>query len=315
MKWTTCSQGRFEIYLRPFTEGPHRALNRGQESAFSTPLYAHRSPLTASTERRQAAVSECQAILKEYKNLLWTLSIHILPSITWYGDKMYFSRVHLLYEELRFMKICHCYSHRCWLFSALPVERLYMHWLQRGISSRWVIFLQTESGPYKHSKRNCLPHVYNTGSQIEQISWKVYHAQVRMHGRTAKKSSKGRITKRHQWRLPTSGADGSNWNRNLSQKQESKCGQTTAWQFSSSNTFFIPPYCLICRQDDFTPQVSLLTQVAYICASDLRMLTVRCCMKTLSSAEMPAHACIIQYQPTAKFPSISNLNYLLLLWS
>lgn len=50
VKWTTCSQRRFEIYLRPLTEGSHRALNRGQESAIGTALYAHGSPLTASTE-------------------------------------------------------------------------------------------------------------------------------------------------------------------------------------------------------------------------------------------------------------------------
>lgn len=131
---------------------------------------------------------------------------------------------------------------------------------------------------------------------------------MRRHGRINKKSCKGRIPKRHWQRLPTTGAEGSNWNRNLCQKQESKCGQTTASQFSRRNAFFIPPYCQICRQDDFMLQVSLLTQVAYICATDLRMLTVRCCMKTLSSAEMPAHACIIQYQPTAKFSSISNPN-------
>ena len=35
----------------------------------------------------------------------------------------------------------------------------------------------------------------------------------------------------------------------------------------------------------------------------------------LSTAEMPALLCIIQYQETARFPLISNFDYPMILWS
>lgn len=112
--------------------------------------------------------------------------------------------------------------------------------IRRTVTS--LLFL-TESGPDELWKQNCLPHVRNAdfSTSIEENEWKAYHGQVRRHGRRMNtERSKGRIINRDWWRSPASRAEGSNWNVNLRQKQELKCGQATAWQFSSRSTFLIP---------------------------------------------------------------------------
>lgn len=158
--------------------------------------------------------------------------------------------MHLLYKELRFATRCYCCSQRSCLPWALPalcgVAPRAQTWerslqkIRRTVTS--LLFL-TESGPYEHWKQNCFLYIPNAGfsASIEENEWKAYHAQVRRHGRRMNtERSEGRIINRHWWRLPASGAEGSNWNVNLRQKQELKCGQATAWQFSSRSTFLIP---------------------------------------------------------------------------